>query len=501
MSKTIIEVKCIDQVLTLTNTPVIASGGVGEDFVRFDLCEMWDGFAVSAIFWRKGVDCIPVLLDAENTCQVPPELMTSEGIVYFGVAGVATDGTTRTSNPVSYLIQAGTITENTALPIPGEDVFKQLMSYYADVKLYVSTRIDEAADAAVQAGKNAQAADDAAAQAESHAKAAVEAVDGVIYPGIPASVTTDKVMTIALDRAPKDKMVLVFTADVNASGVDKFQLEYETIEDGLVQVGYALSDGYDSPIYWQAFNKGDHVTVLLTPADKMATILNPRITSLVRDELNAQAARVNEVSTKLQSVDSFDYNGRLGVIYKDSPVDGAIVRFKAVLSSDEIVGLHLAGGIGYDLDLVDADGNSACNGVHTFSAGSYVAVLLDMTNLKAYILNPAYPGVETVKYTGGEASIRLYFNRIPKVIYLMNITNISGSVSAVLIKDLMIGKLSRIVNGSYNGETVFSREDKVISLDNRVAWGRFVIILPDDDGISANLYNQDGCEYVAIGIM
>ena len=501
MSKTIIEVKCIDQTLTLTNTPVIASGGVGEDYVHFDLCEKWDGFAVSGVFWRKGVDCIPVLLDAENTCQVPPELMTSEGVIYFGAVGIAPDGTTRTSEPVSYLIREGVITENTALPIPGEDVYQQLMAYYADVKLYVSTRIDEAAGAAILAGENAQAALTAAGQAERHAEDAVDAVEDVIYPGIPASVTTDKVMTIALDRAPKDKMVLVFTADVNASGVDKFQLKYETVEDGLVQVEYALSDGYGSPIYWQAFNKGDHVTVLLTPADRMATILNPRITSLVRDELNVLGGRVNEVSTMLQSVESFDYNGRLGIIYKDSPVDGAIVRFKAVLSSEEIAGLHLAGGIGYDLDLVDADGYLACNGVHAFSAGSYVAALLDMTNLKAYILNPAYPGVEAVKYTGGGDVIHVLFSRVPKVIYLTNITNLSGSVSAVLIKDLMIGKLSRVVNGSYNGETVFNREDKVVSLDNRVAWGRVVMVLHDKDGIPANLYNQAGCEYVAIGIM
>lgn len=168
MSKTIIEVKCFDQVLTLTNTPVIASGGAGEDFVSAEFCEKWNGFAVSMLFWRQGVDPIPVLADADGLYPVPPALTTADGVVYFGAVGVDPNGVRRTSEGTSYRIKAGAITENTTLPEPDGDAFTQLLAQYADVKLYVAARFDGAVDAA-------QVSQEAAERAEVFAAAASEA--------------------------------------------------------------------------------------------------------------------------------------------------------------------------------------------------------------------------------------------------------------------------------------------------------------------------------------
>ena len=168
MSKTIIEVKCFDQVLTLTNTPVIASGGAGEDFVSAEFCEKWNGFAVSMLFWRQGMDPIPVLADENGLYPVPPALTTADGVVYFGAVGVDQNGVRRTSEGTSYRIKAGAITENTTLPEPDGDVFTQLLAQYADVKLYVAARFDGAVDAA-------QVSQEAAVRAEAFAAAASEA--------------------------------------------------------------------------------------------------------------------------------------------------------------------------------------------------------------------------------------------------------------------------------------------------------------------------------------
>lgn len=157
MSKTIIEVKCVDQVLTFVNTPVVASGGIGEDYISFEFCEKWNDYTITALFWRQGIDPIPVLADAENLYQVPPELMTSEGVVYFGVAGVDANGVRRTSEAISYRIQAGAIAENTTLPDPDGDVFTQLLAQYADVKLYVASSVTDAINAAINAEKAVEA--------------------------------------------------------------------------------------------------------------------------------------------------------------------------------------------------------------------------------------------------------------------------------------------------------------------------------------------------------
>ena len=45
---TIIKVRCVDQVLTFDSTPIIASGGVEEDFLQVEFCPKWDGLAKTA---------------------------------------------------------------------------------------------------------------------------------------------------------------------------------------------------------------------------------------------------------------------------------------------------------------------------------------------------------------------------------------------------------------------------------------------------------------------
>lgn len=520
MSKTIIEVKCTDQVLTFVNTPVIASGGVGEDYVSVEFCPMWMDYAKSLIFWRKGIDPIPVVEDEEGFFQVPPELTGVEGIVYFGAVGYDANGNRRTSEAVSYRLEAGAITEGTELPAPSGDVFDQLMAYYADVKLYVSTRIDDAADAALAAGKNAQAAQAAAENAEERAKEAVEAVGNVVYPGIvegylddgsntigitldkcppdkmfltfrvpyltgttfdyvnttalhvvypgidtqtgnelfwlqngfrqappvealapgdiitvllartgeaqgrgyllnprltngtvhemnkrfypgtPASVTTDGTMTIALDYEPEDKMVLVFTADEASSQVTKFQLEYYNAEYDLVQAEYALWDAKDSPVQSYGFYQGDYVVVVLTPADKRATVLNPRVT---RDTMNL--------------------------------IQGVV-------------------------DMIPSGESSG--------------------------------GCEVISYVGdGTSSLSLVFSKSPKVIQIESLGAGGYSVSAILSRDEKVAKVKVFSDGNYY--------ENVVAFDT--VWDKLVVLLFTDYGITPSQLNFNGTTYKAIGFM
>ena len=514
MSKTIIEVKCTDQVLTLTNTPVIASGGVGEDFVSAEFCEKWDDYAPALLFWKKGVDPIPVLPDADGLFLVPAELTGVDGIVYFGAVGYDTDGNRRTSQAISYRLEAGAITEGSELPAPPGDVFDQVMAHYADVKLYVSTRIDEAAKAAEDSYSSAQAAWSAADAAERQAGAAVEAANNAIfqgplegrnasdgrillptnanftgktivhfvtpyssqeassiqltspssvalsglysisdssggelgpgafekgdnvialldaekmtayilnprrtketmdemgrqiYPRIPASKTVNGTATIALDYAPEDKMILVFVADEASSQMNNFWLEYETAEDGLVQEGYFLCDANDSPVSEYGFYQGDYVVALLTPEDKRATILNPRMT---RNVFNV--------------------------------VQGLL---------DEINALRNA---------------------------------------------PKAP--EIVSYTGdGTSNLRIWFDNTPKVVQIESLS-VSGYYDrALLFKDKKIAKVWTFRDGVQN--------EFVISLGDHVAWEdglNFVWIEFNSSLASLSGLNTKNTEYVAIGFM
>lgn len=183
---TIIKLRCIDQVLTFDSTPIIASGGQQEDFVQVEFCPKWDGLVKSAVFWRDGVATIPVMLDENDSCAIPPEVMFDDGRIHLGFFGVGADGKQRTSLVLSYVIHAGAITSESVPRNPTADLYTQVLAKYAEVHAAALQAIEEArgvvaeaartADAAEQSAQYAtQAADEAAQAADEAAQAAEEA--------------------------------------------------------------------------------------------------------------------------------------------------------------------------------------------------------------------------------------------------------------------------------------------------------------------------------------
>lgn len=447
MSKTIIEVKCFDQVLTFVNTPVIAGGGIGEDYVSFEFCEKWDGYTISALFWRRGVDPVPKLLDAENTCQVPPELMLSKGIVYFGACGVNPDGERRTSQVLSYRIEEGVITENTALPMPEEDVYTELLAQYADIKMYAAANIEAAATSAA----NAEAA-------ANSAKAAADSAKESYFPRYVTSTLTDGVLYLDLPYRPADRATLTFAAQAAASEVTFVTARYNATDGtGEVEEVFELLTSYNTVLDGEAFEKWDYVTVVLIRVTGLtgfagrAYVQNPQITYTVREKLTAAQEYVDGIACNRGNF-NFDsyYTGsaatgyRLGIFLSKEPVDGSILRFKAAAASEDIVGLLISvrnGTLTTDENyaLVDADGSTACNGVHSFSKGAWVTVLLDYTENKAHILNAVPDALEPWEvyfsgyYTGtGTSDRQIDFGVEP------NLLVIQGKDSKNYTKDFMM---------------------------------------------------------------
>lgn len=131
---TTIRVVCTDQVLTYENTPMIASGGLEENFVQFSFCNQWDGFEKTAVFWRSETEAYHNLLDVSNSCQLPPEVTAIDGVIYLGVFGVDADGRQRTSNVLTYRIEKGAITLDTKPSEPTPDIYNQLLVRYQEMK-------------------------------------------------------------------------------------------------------------------------------------------------------------------------------------------------------------------------------------------------------------------------------------------------------------------------------------------------------------------------------
>lgn len=166
-----IQVKCVDQTLTITNAPLIASGGVLEDRIIFDFCPLWTGYTKTAVFYRDKDNIYPVEL-ADDTCYIPHDVLKEKGKIYFGVYGTAPSDNSetayvRTSEVLSYEIAQG-IFAATNVPDPTPNIYEQLFEKLGILN-NVLTEIETAQQAAQQAAATAQAAATNAATAATNA--------------------------------------------------------------------------------------------------------------------------------------------------------------------------------------------------------------------------------------------------------------------------------------------------------------------------------------------
>lgn len=131
MPQTIISVKCTDQVLTLVDTPVIAAGGINEDKIVFEFCPLWNGFTKTAAFWLDKGAPYESVVDTENSCIIPSEVLVKQGNLFFGVYGINQEGIKRTSTILKYKIEKGAVDgiEHTE---PTPDIYEQLLKKIAE---------------------------------------------------------------------------------------------------------------------------------------------------------------------------------------------------------------------------------------------------------------------------------------------------------------------------------------------------------------------------------
>lgn len=141
MGNTIIKINCLDQRLILSSTPLIASGGMNENIAEFDFCPLWDGFAKTAIFYRDETEKYYAIVNSENKCVIPWEVLQSDGKVFFGVYGVKGD-VRRTTEILGYKIKLGAFDEKLKPSEPTPDIYSQYVNRIIEVENRV-TPIEE----------------------------------------------------------------------------------------------------------------------------------------------------------------------------------------------------------------------------------------------------------------------------------------------------------------------------------------------------------------------
>lgn len=125
MNYTEIYAKVVDQTLTITNAPLIASGGVNDIRINFDFCPLWNDAAKTAVFIHGKEDPIPVDLDL-NSVIVPPEAIASSGIFSFGVIGITGDQT-RPTEVVQLKIRKGPLDATITVKPPTVDIYAEFL--------------------------------------------------------------------------------------------------------------------------------------------------------------------------------------------------------------------------------------------------------------------------------------------------------------------------------------------------------------------------------------
>lgn len=135
-----------DQALTITNSVLIASGGSGDDTVQFTFTGThWNGFTMSGVFYRReNVLQYHGLLDENDVCTIPNQVLLDRGTIYIGLIGTNVDGVVKTSEVLRFYIEEGAISSQYTSVQPTPDIYTQLLAMYGGAQ---STELLERAQA------------------------------------------------------------------------------------------------------------------------------------------------------------------------------------------------------------------------------------------------------------------------------------------------------------------------------------------------------------------
>lgn len=138
----VLKLRCDNQSLEWEKDPAeIYAGNIKIDSITFKFCELWDGYTITAVFYKDKRNVYQVLLDDTKTCLIPPELTETNGLVYVGVFGIKGE-CRRTSAVKSWYLKEGVITEGKPSE-PTPDIYQQIINLCNEaVKTANSVRAD-----------------------------------------------------------------------------------------------------------------------------------------------------------------------------------------------------------------------------------------------------------------------------------------------------------------------------------------------------------------------
>lgn len=133
----------------------------------FDLGENWSGYDSVRAVWNTDFECISTVLDSDNTCIVPQEVLKRTGKVMVNLVGSIVENDELTDRLTTY--PAVALTVNANAKICGTETAEITPSQFEQFAEAVKNDADRAEDARRDAEGYAADAEDAADRAEQSA--------------------------------------------------------------------------------------------------------------------------------------------------------------------------------------------------------------------------------------------------------------------------------------------------------------------------------------------
>lgn len=129
-----LRIQAIDQNLAWLDKQDIYSGDIRTDRVHFDFSRHWDGYAKTAIFCRSKDEVYQQMLDENNSCIIPWEVLSRDGCITIGVYGVKDDNVL-TTQAIKYRVQNGAVSDQLYVAPPSLTIYEQVISQYAGMSI------------------------------------------------------------------------------------------------------------------------------------------------------------------------------------------------------------------------------------------------------------------------------------------------------------------------------------------------------------------------------
>lgn len=135
---TIIQVKTEDRVLSAVSVPKLAPHNVNSVKLTVDFDSTWDGYGKAAVFYTESNPTVfEKVLDADDSCLVPPEVLTAPGYMFVVIKGVkSSDNSVKSSARLTLKVSKG----NPLFVVsePTKDVYSQLLGTFGGLNAAIA---------------------------------------------------------------------------------------------------------------------------------------------------------------------------------------------------------------------------------------------------------------------------------------------------------------------------------------------------------------------------